>query len=351
MTPSWKASARWSNLRIRAEILRRTRAFFDVRDFIEVETPQLSSEAVVEAHIDPVSVMLRDDPRTSGEKTGRFMWLQASPEAGMKRLLASAPDDADAPRGIYQIGRAFRAAETGDQHNVEFTLAEWYCTDHDMDAGMQLLADLCGTLLGGAPAPAGGVPAAAGEAERVSYREAFLRHAEIDPHTADVQQLAALATASGVAAPANLGDDRDAWLDLLLTDLVVPRFSTERPTILYDYPTSQAALARVGVVEDREADSPPVAKRFELFVGGLELANGYWELLDADVLRTRTDEANSARAADDRDALPVPEKLLAAMDAGLPACTGCALGIDRVVMLATGAKSIAEVIALPTDRA
>ena len=337
----WKASATWRNLRIRAEIVRRARTFFESRDFLEVETPLLSSEAVVEAHIDPIAVTLSDDPRRPDG--GRPMWLQASPEAGMKRLLATAADDADAPGAIYQIGRAFRGAESGNQHNIEFTLAEWYCTGQDMAGGMQLLSDLCQTLLDGYV----GTGLAA---ERVSYRNAFLEHAEIDPLTAETQELVALATATGVAAPAELGDDRDAWLDLLLTDLVVPRFSRERPTILYDYPASQAALARVGAPEDDEAGIS-VAKRFELFVGSMELANGYWELLDADELRRRTDEANATRVADEREELPVPEKLLAAIENGLPSCSGCAMGIDRVVMLAAGAKSIEEVIALPTSRA
>jgi len=344
---NWPATAPWRNLRLRADLLRRLRAFFESRDFLEVETPQLSSEAVVETHIDPLAVPLRDDPR--GRNTGRPMWLQASPEGGMKRLLASAPSDVDAPRSIYQIARAFRGGESGHQHNVEFTLAEWYCLDQDMPAAMQLLADLCQALLEN--------PTENSSATQfISYRQAFLKHAEIDPLTAETHELVTLATASGVAAPPQLGDDRDAWLDLLLTDLVLPRFSPDAPTILYDYPASQAALARIGNPEPAAgsldtADSLAVAKRFELFYGEVELANGYWELLDADELRRRSEAANLARRADGRAELPIPERLLASMESGLPSCSGCALGIDRVVMLAAGAESIEEVIALPTSRA
>ncbi|REJ96000.1 MAG: EF-P lysine aminoacylase GenX [Planctomycetota bacterium] len=338
----WKPSASWRKLRRRAELLRQLRAFFAERDFLEVETPLLSSETVVEAHIDPLAVTLPDDPR-DGQR-GRTGWLQASPEAAMKRLLVTAAEEAEeeggdeeaTPRNIYQIARAFRGGEAGRHHNLEFTLVEWYCIGQSYDDAMTLLSDLASKLLG--------MPAA----ERVTYREAFLAHAEIDPLTAETQELVALATASGVAAPPALGDDRDAWLDLLLTELVVPRFARERPTILCDYPATQAALARV---EIDERHGHAVARRFELFAGGVELANGYWELLDADELRGRTATANALRKADGRMELPPPERLLAAMESGLPACCGCALGLDRVVMLATEATSIDEVIAFPHERA
>ena len=143
----------------------------------------------------------------------------------------------------------------------------------------------------------------------------------------------------------SLGEDRDGWLDLLLAERVQPRLGSPRPTILFDYPASQAALARV-----REGN-PPLAERFELFVDGIELANGYHELLDPNVLRERIVQANRHRATDGKSPLPAESRLLAAMDAGLPASTGVALGWDRLVMVAAGAKTLAEVLAFPIDRA
>ena len=171
-------------------------------------------------------------------------------------------------------------------------------------------------------------------------------HVDLDPLEASGDQLAETARRLGVAVPEGLGtDDRDAWRDLLLTECVQPHLGQGRPTILYDYPASQAALARV-----RDED-PPVAERFELFVRGVELANGYHELLDPNVLRSRNAAANRQRTADGKYGLPEDSRLLAAMRRGLPPCAGVALGFDRLVMLAAGATDIAQVIAFPVETA
>jgi elongation factor P--beta-lysine ligase len=183
-------------------------------------------------------------------------------------------------------------------------------------------------------------------AEWLSYGEAFQRHVGIDPHTSDGKRLAAVAKELGVEAPASLStEDRDGWLDLLMVERVQPHLGQERPTLLFDYPASQAALARV------RPGNPPVAERFELFIGGVEIANGYNELLDPAELRARNARVNAQRRADGKPALPEESRLLAAMESGLPASVGVALGFDRLVMAALGAKSIAEVIAFPFDRA
>jgi lysyl-tRNA synthetase class 2 len=180
----------------------------------------------------------------------------------------------------------------------------------------------------------------------VSYRHAFLRHAAIDPLIAPLDALRNRVTDARISAPTSLPmDDRDAWLDLLLVNLVEPRLGAESPTILYDYPASQAALARV------RNEDPPVAERFELYVRGVELANGYHELTDADALVERMRRGNAARIADGKEALPMQNRLLAAMRGGLPDCAGVALGFDRVVMLAAGARTLAEVVAFPFNRA
>ena len=184
-------------------------------------------------------------------------------------------------------------------------------------------------------------------AERISYREAFDRYVGIDPHTADGEQLAAVAKKLGVEAPASLPtEDRDGWLDLLLVERIQPHLGQQRPTLLCDYPASQAALARIR----HEAGKPPVAERFELYIRGVEIANGYHELLDPAELRAqRTGQRPTAFRR--QAGLPEESRLLAAMESGLPASVGVALGFDRLLMAALGAKTIAEVIAFPFDRA
>ncbi len=317
-TNDFRPTADWTNLRFRADMLRRLRNFFDERGFLEVETPILSADTVVDRHLDPFHV----------DAASRRMWLQTSPEFAMKRLLAAGGT------AIYQIARVFRLDELGPLHNPEFTLVEWYRVGDGLDAGMALTSDLCEAMLPRGPA------------ERISYGEAFERYVGIDPHTADGAALAETARSLGVEAPASLDvADRDGWLDLLMVERIQPHLGVERPALLYDYPASQAALARV------RPGNPPVAERFELYVDGIELANGYHELLDAAELRARNRQANAQRAADGKPVLPEENRLLDAMQAGLPPSVGVALGFDRLVMLAAGAKSIAQVVAFPFDRA
>lgn len=320
-------AASWANLRVRAELLRRLREFFFERGFLEVETPLLSADVVVDRHLDPLSVTLFNDPRTPS--TGRQMWLQTSPEFGMKRMLA-----AGGPPAIYQITRALRGGEAGRLHNPEFTMVEWYRTGDTMQLAIDLLSEVADVLFG------------CGPSERITFAEAFVRYAGIDPHRATIDELAAAASSRELAVPNSMRrDDRDGWIDLLLVELVEPHLGLARPVIVYDYPASQAALA---VVRD---DDPPVAERFELYFRSIELANGYHELRDPAVLRDRIAEANRCRIADGKPALPSESRLLDAMEAGLPPCAGVALGFDRVVMLACGATSLAEAIAFPIDRA
>jgi elongation factor P--(R)-beta-lysine ligase len=318
----FRPTASWANLRLRAELLRRVREFFHQRGLLEVETPILSADTVVDRHLDPFCVELA---------TGRPMWLQTSPEFGMKRLLA-----AGGP-AMYQISRVFRLDELGRLHNPEFTLIEWYCPDKVADSyadGMTLTSDLCEAVLGRGPA------------DRMSYREAFLTHIGLDPHTAAAAELIEAVRRHGIQPPASLAaDDRDGWLDLLLSERVQPRLGVERPALVYDYPASQAALARI------RPENPPLAERFELYVSGIELANGYHELVDAAELRRRNAAVNGQRVADGKAALPAESRLLVAMESGLPPAVGVALGFDRLVMLAAGATSVAQVMAFPFDRA
>jgi lysyl-tRNA synthetase class 2 len=246
----------------------------------------------------------------------------------MKRLLAAGA------KQIYQVARVFRAAERGQRHNPEFTMVEWYRVGDTMNQGMTVLSDLVESLLQRGPA------------ERISYREAFEKHVGVDPHTSSAIELATLAASRGIDTPQGWdANDRDAWLELLLSELVESHLGRHRPTLLYDYPASQAALAVV------RAESPPVGERFELYLDGVELANGYHELLQADELRRRNAQANRDRTADGKLPLPEESRLLAAMDSGLPPCAGVALGFDRLVMLAAGAKCIDDVITFPIENA
>ncbi len=302
------------------------RRFFDEHGFVEVETPLLSADVVVDRHLDPIAVTLPADPRRP--TLGRPMWLQTSPEFAMKRLLAAGGE------AIYQITRSFRAGEAGRLHNPEFTIVEWYRTGDGLAEAMRLLSDLAQAFF------------ACGPAQVMSYADAFRARLSIDPLAASPAELDAAARQAGINIPQNLpADDRDAWLDLLLAECIQPEFGATRPAILHDWPASQAALARL------KPGEPEVAERFELFFRGVELANGYVELLDPAVLRARATEANRHRRADGRPALPEESRLLEAMEAGLPPCSGVALGFDRAVMLAAGAESLAEVIAFPIDRA
>ncbi|MFO0790420.1 MAG: EF-P lysine aminoacylase EpmA [Pirellulales bacterium] len=317
MTAEFRPSAALAAIEQRAALLRRLREFFYERDFVEVETPLVALEVIPELHIEPM--------RVAG---GGF--LQASPELHMKRLLAAGA------RAVFQVTRSFRAGERGQLHNPEFTIVEWYRVDDDLTAGMNLLDELTQSLLATPPAL------------RTTYAEAFERALGVAAHSATPKALAMVAETHGVAVPDGMDvEDRDEWLNLLLAARVERQLGRERPEILYHYPASQSSLA--GVV--RSPLGCDVAERFELYYRGVELANGFHELGDAVELRSRFAAVNAARAAVGRAALPMPERLLAALEHGLPSCTGVALGFDRLVMLAVGAKSIDEVAAFPWERA
>ncbi len=296
------------NLAMRGQLLRRLRGFFYERDFVEVETPLLAREVIPELHIEPLEVQ------------GEF--LQASPELHMKQLVCAKM------QALFQVTRSFRAGERGPLHIPEFTIVEWYRAGDDMHAGMQLLDELCQSMLN--------TPTA----NRTTYAAAFELNVGINPHAASLEELAKCAADKGIGIDANMQAcvNRDDWLNLLLASCVEPQLGSDGPEILYDYPVSQAALAKTA-----KRDYGEVAERFELYCNGVELANGYHELTDATELRRRLNGVNQQRESEARKALPMPETLLEAMEAGLPACAGCALGFDRLMMLACGAKSIREV--------
>jgi lysyl-tRNA synthetase class 2 len=325
---SWRPTAELATLRLRAGLLARVRAFFTARGVLEVETPALSAAAVTDPHLASFAVRYTGP----GPRHGQPLYLHTSPEFPMKRLLAAGSGC------IYQIARVFRDGEAGRRHNPEFTLLEWYRVGFDHHQLMDEVAELVTELLAGRLALA--------EPERFSYRELFQHHLNLDPHRASTAELAACAEKHSVPIPPEMpADDADPWLDLLLTHWIEPRLESGRLTFVYDYPATQAALARL-----RPGD-PPVGERFELYVGGVELANGFHELGDAAEQRRRFELGNAARQARELPLMPVDENLLAALAAGLPACAGVALGFDRLVMLAAGKASLAEVMAFPVGRA
>lgn len=321
-----RASASREALEFRAQMLKRVRSFFNERAFTEVETPILSRDVVIDLHLDPLELVMPDD--VTQPSIGERMFLQTSPEFHMKRLLLSGIP------AIYQISRVFRAAEIGSIHNPEFSMVEWYRVGDDYVAGRKLLADFTKVLFGTATI------------SEISYRDAFQNRLGINPHRANVDSLRDLAHSHAIEIPESwTSPSRDDMLDLLMSEIIQPDLGRDHPTILFDYPASQSALAKVREEEDR------VAERFELFFQGIELANGYHELLDADELRRRNKKNNAQRIAAGKQELPVESHLLDAMAIGLPSCAGVALGFDRAVMVAMGAKTIREVIAFPIDRA
>jgi len=318
---SWRPSASPRALERRAALLAEARAFFTERGVLEVDTPILSAAAVSDPQLESLATAIAGMP-------GEF-YLQTSPEYSMKRLLAAGSGD------IYQICKVFRDAERGRWHNPEFTMIEWYRLSVDDAALMDEVEALVSRLL----QPQRRLD----RAERLSYSSALERHAGVDAHRASDADLSAAAERHGIVCEARL--DRDAKLDLLMGLVVGPQLGRERPCFICDYPASQAALARM------KPGLPPVAARFELYLDGVELANGFHELQDAAEQRRRFDHDLRVRAERGQKRLALDEHLLAALENGLPECAGVALGFDRLVALALGADSLGQAMAFTIDNA
>ena len=324
----WRPGADLSTLRLRAGLLAQIRAFFAERQVLEVETPALSAAAITDPQLASFGTLYSGP----GPRYGQTLYLHTSPEFPMKRLLAAGSGC------IYQIARVFRDGEAGRRHNPEFTLLEWYRLGFDHHRLMAEVAELVTALLTGRTALA--------EPERLSYRELFQRFLGLDPYRSCAPELAACARSQLIPIPPGMPvAELDPWLDLLLTHRIEPLLGQGRLSFVYDYPVSQAALARL-----RPGD-PPVGERFELYLNGVELANGFHELGDAAEQRRRFERENAKRLALGLPAMPADEHLLAALESGLPDCAGVALGLDRLVMLAAGKTSLQEVMAFPVDSA
>jgi lysyl-tRNA synthetase class 2 len=315
---NWQPSSSVPVARHRTQMLERARQFFSERNVLEVDTPTLNNATASDPQIRSFRV------RIAGQ--GEF-FLQTSPESYMKRLLAAGYPD------IYSICRVFRNGEIGRLHQPEFTMIEWYRRGFDLDAIVGETTTLIAELL---------EQASLRDVLDIEYRDAFTRFAGVDPFTATIDELAA-AGGADTSLRDSVGDDRDAWLDLLLSTVVATQFPGNRLAVLRHYPASQAALARIC---PRDA---AVADRFEIFLGSLELANGFIELRDASEQRSRFEADNAARRAADVETVPIDEALVAALDAGLPDCAGVAVGFDRLLMTALGRSDIREVISFAFD--
>ncbi|HZF15809.1 MAG TPA: EF-P lysine aminoacylase EpmA [Steroidobacteraceae bacterium] len=323
---AWRPTASMQALATRAALLATVRRHFADRGVLEVETPIWSAAGVTDVHIESLTASARG--------LGLSGFLSTSPEFAMKRLLAAGSGD------IYQICRAFRDGERGRFHNPEFTLIEWYRIGFDIELMMNDVETLLAAMLAPLRASATWQPAV-----RLSYREALRRHAGVDAFDDSIAMLQGALVERGVTIPDGLGTERDPWLDLIMSTVVGPELGHGALCFIHDYPASQAALARLRPA-DRET-----AERFEAYLDGIELANGFRELADAAEQRRRFDADRSARRSMGRESPPIDENLLAALASGLPDCSGVALGFDRVTMLACGARSIDEVIAFAAERA
>ena len=308
-----------ARLRLRARLYALIREFFAARRVLEVETPMLSAAA----NTDPNIESFRTEFSGHVDAGARARWLRTSPEYPLKRLLAAGVGD------CYELGRVFRNAEAGPRHNPEFTLLEWYRTGWDQ----RRLAGEVVELLQAALA----LVERAARVEVLEYAALFARELGIDAHHADDSELRA-ALGGQQVDPAGL--TRDDWLDLLLSHRIQPRLPPGQITVLHDYPASQCALARV------LPGDPPLAARFEAYLGSVELANGYHELNDASEQRRRFVADNHRRQARGLARLPMDENLLAVLDA-LPDCAGVALGVDRLLLALIGGDAIAEALAVP----
>lgn len=326
MDHGWQPTASLEVLRLRARLLARVRRFFAVRAVLEVETPTLSAAATPAPHLDSFSVAYHGP---AGPASGQ-LYLHTSPEFPMKRLLAAGSGS------IYQLCRVFRDGEAGARHNPEFSLLEWYRVGFSLAQLIVEVEMLVRSVLTGVRELS--------VAEHHTYRALFMRYAGLDGLIATGAELRACLLQQGHQPPAGVRDEEiDAWRDLVFTHIIEPQLSGL--VFVTEYPASQAALARIAPT------NPAVAERFECYLDGVELANGFHELSDATEQRQRFERENAARTAIGRPTMPLDEAMLAALTAGLPDCCGVALGFDRLLMRAINVEDIKGILAFGIDRA
>jgi lysyl-tRNA synthetase class 2 len=315
----------FDNIRYRSEQLCRIRRFFGEHHFVEVQTPVLSADTIVDLHVEPIAVTDSSFPVTlHGDQT---YYLRTSPEFAMKRLLSAGME------AIYEIGSVFRKGDRGLFHNVEFTMLEWYRVGDDYRTGMEFLAKLIRFIDETLP-----------EIVYCSFCDLFQKHTGVNPHRTTAMECRETAERNNISYP-DLLTTTDDWIDLLFSELVQPNLQS---VIVYDFPVSQSQLAQTRMISDLSG-TVMVSERYELFLHGIEIANGYHELLDAAELRKRFRNNFQRRMEMNRLLLPVESRLLTAMESGLPASCGTALGIDRLLMALLKANSIDDVLPFPIE--
>jgi len=314
---SWRPEASIETLRLRAQWLKQIRQFFEARGVLEVETPILSPASVPDPHIESMQAWVNGQPQ----------YLQTSPELYMKRLLAAGSGP------IYQIARVFRDGEAGQLHNPEFTLVEWYRPGFDQHELMQEVADLIHTLMGSDPT---NPTIESDPIKKIRYQDLFLEHAGIDPLVIDWAAFLLWCEQNSLSCPVVQADGWDAAMDWLLSIVIQPVM--RGMIFVIDYPASQASLARL------DPGNLTVARRFELFVDGIEIANGFEELIDVIEQRQRFERENKIRESKGLQSVPFDRLFLDALESGMPETAGVALGLDRLLMCKTGSSRVADVL-------
>lgn len=319
---NWQPAAPIKQLKQRALLIRQIRDFFFERDVMEVDTPAMSHATVTDVHLHTFKTEFVGPGYASGQK----LFFMTSPEFHMKRLLAAGSGC------IYQIAKAFRNEENGRYHNPEFMMLEWYRVGFDHHKLMDEMDDLLQLVL------------KSDKAERMTYQNAFLNVLGVCPLEGSMEELKACAGTLGLSDIADPEEDRDTLLQLLFSIGVEPKIGQTVPAFVYDFPASQAALAKINPQDNRVAD------RFEVYFKGIELANGFHELDNPQEQLQRFEEDNQKRIEMGLEPQPIDHHLIEALKAGLPSCAGVALGIDRLIMLAMGHDHIDEVTAFPFPR-
>jgi lysyl-tRNA synthetase class 2 len=324
---TWQPSMSWQHAKQRAQVLITIRAFFNKRDVIEVETPLLSNSTITDVHLDPFITQFNYSADSNIEQSIP-LYAQTSPEFAMKRLLASGYGC------CYQICKAFRHEQHGRYHNPEFTMLEWYRLGFDHFQLMDELAELLAEILH------------CHNVDKITYQDLLIREVGIDPLSTTKSELITLITERGMLSDWLIKENSvDTLLQFVMSALVEPSIGSEHPCFVYNFPASQASLACLSSVDER------VAERFECYFRGIELANGFNELTNEKQQRLRFEEDNITRAELDKDERMIDKNFLSALGHGLPKCSGVAMGVDRLLMLALDVDSIDQVLTFPIENA